>query len=221
MREDNKKKNSGFTLVEVLVAVAILAVVSIPIIQSFVSVAQVNGKARRRMIANTIAESLMEACKSTSLLEIAAQCDGCISITCIASETTMTGSELGASGGTSVTKTAKKDSTTKILSFVESSGYDVTVVDSDGHNVTKRRHSFKIANIGMSGGKYEAYIDFTTSLRDKTDVSLGGSKTVKSVLNGEGLRALRFYDVEIRVYRSGESAGEPLSVIRGSITDYN
>ena len=81
MREDNKKKNSGFTLVEVLVAVAILAVISIPIIQSFVSVAQVNGKARRRMIANTIAESLMEACKSTSLLEIAAQCDGCISIT--------------------------------------------------------------------------------------------------------------------------------------------
>ena len=221
MREDNKKKNSGFTLVEVLVAVAILAVISIPIIQSFVSVAQVNGKARRRMIANTIAESLMEACKSTSMLEIAAQCDGCIAITCIASETTMSGAELGSGGGASTTKTAKKDSTTNLLSFVDSSGYNVVVVDAAGNNVTRRRHSFKISNIGMSGGSYEAYIDFTTSLRDKTEVSLGGSKTVKSVLNGEGLRVLRFYDVEIRVYRSGASAGEPLSVIRGSITDYN
>ena len=62
MREACRKKNSGFTLVEVLVAVAILAVVSIPIIQSFVSVAQVNGKSRRKLSATTVAESVMESC---------------------------------------------------------------------------------------------------------------------------------------------------------------
>ena len=75
MREDNRKKNSGFTLVEVLIAVAILSVVSIPILQSFVSVAQVNAKSRRRLAATTIAEGLMESCKGMSLKEVAAQCN--------------------------------------------------------------------------------------------------------------------------------------------------
>ena len=64
MREDKRKrKNSGFTLVEVLIAVAILAVISIPVLQSFVSVAQVNSKSRRRRTATTIAGNRMEACK--------------------------------------------------------------------------------------------------------------------------------------------------------------
>lgn len=214
MREDNRKKNSGFTLVEVLVAVAILAVVSIPIIQSFVSVAQVNGKSRRRMVATTVAESLMESCKSMSLVEFAAQCDGLgIPVTCIASETTVTATEITAAGTLSVKKTASQ-TTTKVLKFDKTAGYTVTV-----NGIDRKRHSFKFENIGASGNSYDAVVHYTESARNRSEESLGGSKTVRSVLTGEGIRVMKFYDVEISVYRHGYTT--PICVITGSVTDYN
>lgn len=63
-------RNSGFSLVEVLVAMAILAIVSIPILSYFASAAKVNSNARRQENANAIAQKVIEECKSLSITQL-------------------------------------------------------------------------------------------------------------------------------------------------------
>lgn len=59
--------NTGFSLIELLVAVAILAAVFTPIIKSFSTAAIVNSKAQRVQNATSLAESIMEDVKSKSV----------------------------------------------------------------------------------------------------------------------------------------------------------
>ena len=49
MRHPRKagKQNMGFSLVEVLVTLALISVLSIPLIQTFINSARVNGKAKK------------------------------------------------------------------------------------------------------------------------------------------------------------------------------
>ncbi|MBR4760268.1 MAG: prepilin-type N-terminal cleavage/methylation domain-containing protein [Lachnospiraceae bacterium] len=54
------KKNSGFTLVEVIIAVAILAVAAAPMISNFVKSGTVNMKARRQLNEMNLAQDIME-----------------------------------------------------------------------------------------------------------------------------------------------------------------
>ena len=56
----NKLNNKGVTLVEIIVAMAILAVVVVPFVHSFVTAARTNSKARDTLYATTIAEDIME-----------------------------------------------------------------------------------------------------------------------------------------------------------------
>ncbi len=59
--------NKGFSLVEVLVAVAILAIVSLPIMKAFSTSAMVNRNARRQENANTAASAITEQFKSMTV----------------------------------------------------------------------------------------------------------------------------------------------------------
>ena len=56
----NKMNNKGFTLLEVLVAVVILAVISVPLLRSFATAAQTNRKAKIEARCTTVAENLAE-----------------------------------------------------------------------------------------------------------------------------------------------------------------
>lgn len=62
MRHPRKagKQNMGFSLVEVLVTLALISVLSIPLIQTFVNSARVNGKAKSMQNATDIAQSISE-----------------------------------------------------------------------------------------------------------------------------------------------------------------
>lgn len=64
------KNNSGFTLVELLVAIAILAIVVAPLLHSFVTGARLNAKSKKIMDATTVAQNVMEDIKATSLEEL-------------------------------------------------------------------------------------------------------------------------------------------------------
>lgn len=55
-----KKNNKGFTLLEVLIAVIILAFVIVPLLRSFVTSYNVNARSRRIMRATTLAQNEME-----------------------------------------------------------------------------------------------------------------------------------------------------------------
>lgn len=67
MPNKHQKNNKGFSLIELLVAITILAVVMIPMLHSFITSARANAKARKVMEATTAAQNLMEEMKSENL----------------------------------------------------------------------------------------------------------------------------------------------------------
>ncbi len=67
------KKNKGFSLVEVLVAMTVLALVVAPMAALFTSSVRMNMVSKHRMNAITLAEDLMEALKSNNIATICYQ----------------------------------------------------------------------------------------------------------------------------------------------------
>lgn len=73
MRVTGKKKqlnNSGFSLVEVLVAIVILAIISLPVLSTFSNAARINSRARRTENANTAINNIVEEAKITPLKDL-------------------------------------------------------------------------------------------------------------------------------------------------------
>lgn len=64
-----KPNNEGFTLVELLVAALIVAVILIPFMSSFVNAARTNRRARRVMEATTAGQNVFEELKARSVAE--------------------------------------------------------------------------------------------------------------------------------------------------------
>jgi len=73
--ERTKLNNSGFSLLEVLIAMVILCLVSIPLLHSFVTTAKTNGRAKIMMRATDCAENLMEAAEYMSVEDLVAKYD--------------------------------------------------------------------------------------------------------------------------------------------------
>ena len=70
------KQNKGFTLVEVLVAITVLAIIVAPLLHAFVTASRTNAKAKQLMKATTLAQNVMEELKANPLEEIARQFNG-------------------------------------------------------------------------------------------------------------------------------------------------
>lgn len=62
-----KKDNRGFSLIELLVAITILAVIVVPLLHSFYTAANTNTKAKRVLNATTAGQNWMEKLKTESL----------------------------------------------------------------------------------------------------------------------------------------------------------
>lgn len=65
------KNNKGFSLVEVLIAMTVLAIIVVPLLRAFSTSANVNAKAERLMNANNIAQNIIEELKAEGLEAIA------------------------------------------------------------------------------------------------------------------------------------------------------
>ena len=68
-----KLNNKGVTLVELIVAIAILSVAIIPLMYAFVNVARFSGRGREVQQATSIAHTVMENCKAYSVADITKQ----------------------------------------------------------------------------------------------------------------------------------------------------
>lgn len=77
MQKSSKKlNNAGMSLIEVLVAVIILALVTGPILSSFVSALKYNSKAKEKQRVTTAAQSIMEGFKAYDIEELCWQFNG-------------------------------------------------------------------------------------------------------------------------------------------------
>lgn len=68
-----KKDDRGVSLVELLIAIVILAIIVTPFLNSFVTSARTNQKAKRIMWATSVAENIMEGMKAQSMEQIVLQ----------------------------------------------------------------------------------------------------------------------------------------------------
>lgn len=80
------KKNGGFSLLEVVVTIMVVAVISIPIISSFTSSAKVNQIARRKQNATDLAQNLAEVFDSFSVDALVSKYKGEFGESCHTSE---------------------------------------------------------------------------------------------------------------------------------------
>ena len=68
-----ERNNSGFTLVELLIAIAILMIIAVPFMRSFVTAARTNAKAQQIQNATLLATNIMEEVKANTMEDLAFQ----------------------------------------------------------------------------------------------------------------------------------------------------
>lgn len=73
-RKKKLLKRAGFTMVELIIAVAILGVVTVPIVSSMMRTAQINAKSRALQKATDLAQNLMEGIREYTMEEVIEQC---------------------------------------------------------------------------------------------------------------------------------------------------
>ena len=71
-----RRTDKGFSLIEVIVSMLILAIIVVPLLSNFVLSSRVNLKSRIKQYATTLAQSTMESLKSFDLEEVALQMNG-------------------------------------------------------------------------------------------------------------------------------------------------
>lgn len=69
-RNYKKNRNGGFSLIEVLIAVVVLAIVAIPMIHLFLTSTKINVKSRETLRATTVAQDIMEGLKACDVGEL-------------------------------------------------------------------------------------------------------------------------------------------------------
>ena len=72
----NKKGSLGFTLIEVLVAIAILALLAIPLAQSMITSAQLNSQSKNVGSASDMAQTVAESMQATQLGTVLTEING-------------------------------------------------------------------------------------------------------------------------------------------------
>lgn len=73
LNRKDKASNAGFSLVELLIAVTILAIIVIPLLHLFVTSTRINVKSRQMLRATTVAQDIMEGLKAYTLEEVRTQ----------------------------------------------------------------------------------------------------------------------------------------------------
>ena len=208
-----KKRNIGFTLVEVLVAAAILSLVVTPILSSFVSIARVNAKSRRKLSATTIANGVMEAVRNFELAQVAKECAFQSEGFHIIAGFTGTATEVSTNTVTEKTpKTVTKNA----------QGKYVFTVSSDGC------YTFTFRDVAMDSTTYDVLLIYSknaTKSKETVSVQMPSVSpvpmTTSEILKPMEVRVLTYYDVTVKVYRGGTNfTGTPLAELTGSKADY-
>ena len=166
--------NAGFSLVELLIAVTILAIIVIPLLHMFVTSTRINVKSRQTLRATTVAQDIMEGLKAYTLDEVKTQFslpDG------------SPGSDyFYPSEGFYIVNSKMIQGGVREITELE------TPRDTDGKflnpdNPNNEIYYFGIENLKMQGGEYDALIKLDASTYTEAKVGIAANAH-DNVFNG-------------------------------------
>lgn len=161
----SKAANAGFSLVELLIAVTILAIIVIPLLHMFVTSTRINVKSRQTLRATTVAQDIMEGLKAYTLDEVRTQFslpDGSISSDYFyPTEGFYIVNSKMIQGGVREIK--------ELEPWIDGDG---NVIDSN--NPENEIYYFGIENLKMQGGEYDALIKLDASTYTKAKAGSSG-----------------------------------------------
>lgn len=168
-RRDTRASNAGFSLVELLIAVTILAIIVIPLLHMFVTSTRINVKSRQTLRATTVAQDIMEGLKAYTLEEVRTQFTPADGVS--------PGSYFFPSDGFYIVNS----------SLIQSGVREITELGPDisGEEV----YYFGIENLKMQGGEYDALI--------KLDASTYGEKSIEGAVKSGAATDSSSHDREL------------------------
>ncbi|MDE6388667.1 MAG: prepilin-type N-terminal cleavage/methylation domain-containing protein [Lachnospiraceae bacterium] len=156
-----KNPNAGFSLVELLIAVTILAIIVAPLLHMFVTSTRINVKSRQTLRATTVAQDIMEGLKAYTLEEVSAQFEP----------------PEGVSGDVFH---YPSDGFYIVNSSMIQGGVRDLTEDMDGHVEGDEIYYFGIENLKMQGAEYDALIRLDASTYGANSKKIDASGTVNN-----------------------------------------
>ena len=165
LRDDN----NGLSLIEVMVAIIILAIVVTPFLHSFVTTANANNKAKQVHRATTVAQSVTESLKGDSLLNISKEFNGGWTLTEVSESPATTRYFECDENGVEITEEEQKSC------FTEDGGVTYKLRKNADGTYFKDQYYFKIDDLKAEYGTYDVML----KLQGKSD----DTASTTSVLN--------------------------------------
>ncbi len=199
-----KKKNAdaGFTFVELIVAVTVLAVTITPIMSALVMTSRLNYKGRRKEQALTVAQNVVEGVKAFGIAEVLKQCD-----TTYSSNLTFVPEN---STGVKISHEVVLKTTTEYT--VDITGYELMnttrIYNASDSSIPVEvkfeatSYEFKLENILMGSTYYDADIYITPNT---TNIDYIVSYYYLDNFEDANMSNLKYYDIEVDVNVHGDS----------------
>ena len=182
--KSEKLNNGGFSLVEVLVAMFVIAVISIPLVRGFVTSAKFNAKARRLQNATDMAQNIAEVFGSEDMDKLLSDYDYTLSNDVAADTRTYTFTPFAATGAGNEKFTVKVSMTSS-----NDGGYEIPVLKNffGNEEVVCVREITKYDNIAVSKlGVDASAIHKTVDVTVTTNVDGSYQYTCKVTYSGGG-----------------------------------
>lgn len=213
--KQRRKNNKGFSLVEVIIAVAVLAAVTVPIMSMFTTVAKMNARAKTLQRATDLGQNIMEGLRGYTMEEVAELCvsaDGKVDFSALVS-----GLDYMPSGYEAVSYS--NDFVGTVASKVNGSEQDTNGVYGDIKNMSEfsgtkekayyevgdKTFGFALCGIEYDSAVFDAVITYSVYREEEKTSGSGATESDSKSENKEYF----LYNVEVSVYSAnGERFSE-------------
>ena len=180
-RRRGKAADAGFSLVELLIAVTILAIIVIPLLHLFVTSTRINVKSRQTLRATTVAQDIMEGLKAYTLEEVRTQFNGQDEN---GNFVLVSGKHYPEEGFYILNSDMIQDGVWEITGL-EDWLDTATGKPKDPDSADNEIYYFGISDLKLQGGEYDALIRLDASGYTEAKVDAGGTGSHDNAFNGK------------------------------------